>query len=374
MAKKAPHPADSDWDITQIGEIDVLQLATEPIYGNTPFFWILAPLVVLATYMALRLFFRLFSRIAKRQKRGSWLAFILLAFTRTHKIPAFLVALYIGGVILTLPKEVMFFLTLAAHAGILVQFALWLTGAIESWATRSRARYLAKNPAAVTSLEIARIALHGLVWLAAGLMFLDGAGFNITTLVAGLGIGGIAVALAVQNLLGDLLASVSIAMDKPFVVGDFLVIGTEKGTVEAIGLKTTRLRSVSGEQIVLSNADLLASRIQNFGRMQERRVQVILSLTYDTPRQALEDIPNALQSAVETQGTNVRFDRAHFVRYGACALEFEYVYFVTSPDYKLYMDVQQAINFAIHKAFEEAHIQFAFPTQTLYLRRKEEIT
>ncbi len=271
---------------------------------------------------------------------------------------------------LNLPDFLESALRLGSGAGVLLQFGLWATGAVEAWAVPARARYLSRNPAAVTTMEIGRIALHGFIWAALLLMFLDHAGFDVTALVAGLGIGGIAVALAVQNLLGDLLASVSIAMDKPFVVGDFLIVGTEKGTVENIGIKTTRLRSLSGEQIVVSNADLLASRIQNYGRMYERRTGVTIGVTYDTPRAKLELIPGMIKAAIEARGAQARFDRAHFARYGDFSLDFEYVYYVTSPDYAIYMDVQQAINLDIHKAFEDSGISFAFPTQTLYVRRE----
>ena len=189
---------------------------------------------------------------------------------------------------------------------------------------------------------------------------------DFTGILAGLGIGGLALALAVQNILGDLFASLSIVLDKPFVVGDFLAVGEHLGSVEKIGLKTTRLRSLSGEQLVFSNTDLLNSRVRNFGRMFERRVVFTLGVTYQTPRDKLKLIPRIIREAVEAQ-QNTRFDRSHFSQYGDFSLNFESVYYVLSRDYNQYMDIQQSIYLAIHEGFEAEGIEFAYPTQTLFL-------
>lgn len=198
------------------------------------------------------------------------------------------------------------------------------------------------------------------------LLALQNAGVDVTSLIAGLGIGGIAVALAMQNILGDLFASLTIALDKPFVIGDFIVVGSEMGTVENIGLKTTRVRSLSGEQLVFGNADLLSSRIRNYKRMTERRVVFGFGVVYDTPPETIEAISAIVRRAVEAQA-NVRFDRCHFYRFGASSLDFEAVYFINSPDYNAHMDAQQAVHLAIARAFRERHIEFAFPTQTVYV-------
>jgi len=205
-----------------------------------------------------------------------------------------------------------------------------------------------------------------MVWVVGTLFLLDNLGFKISTVVAGLGIGGIAVALALQNVLGDLLASLSIALDQPFVLGDFLIVDEHLGAVEYIGIKSTRLRSLTGEQIVMSNADLLSSRLRNYGRMYERRIVFSLGVTYETPREKLERIPALLRKIIEAQ-EGVRFDRAHFAKYGDFSLDFEIVYYVQSPDYGVYMDAQQAIYFRIHEAFENLGVQFAYPTQTLWM-------
>lgn len=200
------------------------------------------------------------------------------------------------------------------------------------------------------------------------LLALQNLGVNVTSLIAGLGIGGIAVALAIQNLLGDLFASLTISLDKPFVAGDFIIVGDEKGTVEQIGLKTTRVRSLSGEQLVFGNADLLSSRIRNYKRMNERRVVFGFGVVYATPPETLEQINTLVRSIVESQ-PNVRFDRCHFHRFGVSSLDFEVVYSINSPDYNTHMDVQQAIHLAIARAFIARGIEFAYPTQTLYIAR-----
>jgi small-conductance mechanosensitive channel len=206
------------------------------------------------------------------------------------------------------------------------------------------------------------------LWAVVLLLVLDNLGVDVTALVAGLGVGGIAVALAVQNILGDLFASLSIVLDKPFTIGDFLIIDDYLGSVEHIGLKTTRMRSLSGEQLVFSNTDLLKSRIKNYGRMFERRVIFDIGVTYQTPREKLQMIPDIIRSAIEAQEP-VRFDRSHFRAYGDFSLSFETVYYVLKPDYNLYMDIQQAINLHIHARFEAEGIEFAYPTQTLFVEK-----
>jgi small-conductance mechanosensitive channel len=179
--------------------------------------------------------------------------------------------------------------------------------------------------------------------------------------------------LAVQNILGDLFASLSIAIDKPFVIGDFIIVGDHMGSVEHVGLKTTRVRSLSGEQIIFSNNDLLKSRVRNYKRMQERRALFAIGVTYDTPVEQLEVIPGLIEQAIKGQ-ENARFDRAHFRGFGPSSLDFEAVYYVLKPDYGIYMDVQQAINLKLVRDLTEQKIQFAFPTQTLHISGGLQVT
>jgi small-conductance mechanosensitive channel len=210
--------------------------------------------------------------------------------------------------------------------------------------------------------------VHVIVW-ACGLVFLvDNLGYDITTLVAGLGIGGIAIALAAQTILGDLFSYLVIFFDKPFEIGDFIIVEDKMGVVEYIGIKTTRIRTLGGEQLVCSNTDLTNSRVHNYKRMQERRVVFSFGVEYGTSADQLRMIPGKVRQIVSAI-PETRFDRAHFKSFGESSLDFEVVYFILTPDYNLYMDVQQRINLEIFAEFERQGINFAFPTRTLFISR-----
>ena len=248
----------------------------------------------------------------------------------------------------------------------LFQVGLWGNAAITWWVDLYQEEKMAVDPSSVTTIRGVALIGYILLWSVLLLLTLDNFGIDVTALVTGLGIGGIAVALAVQNILGDLFASLSIMLDKPFVIGDFLVIDDYKGTVEDIGLKTTRLRSLSGEQIIISNSDLLKSRIRNYKRMNQRRIAFTVGVEYETDKKLLDQIPLMLEQAVSRQ-EQVRFDRAHFQSFGDSALMFEVVYFVLESDYTLYMNVQQAINLSIFHQFAEKGIGIAYPTQKVFV-------
>jgi len=210
---------------------------------------------------------------------------------------------------------------------------------------------------------MARTALWSLVLL----LVLDSFGVNLSTLVAGVGVGGVAVALAVQNILGDIFASLSIALDKPFALGDFIIVDEVLGTVDRIGLKSTRIQSLSGEQIILANADLLKSRIRNFKRMRERRVLFTFAVTYQTAADALAALPGRLRDIIQAQ-PRTRFDRAHLREFGDSGLIFEVVYYVLDVDYNVYMDTQQAINLALLEALRAQGVGFAHPVRVMFPR------
>ena len=253
-----------------------------------------------------------------------------------------------------------------AVLAVMLQAALWISKFIDCWLERGVARQGVVDSGVVTALELIGFAGRAVVWGLTLLFVLSHLGFNITALVAGLGVGGVAVALAVQNILGDLFASLSIVLDKPFVVGDFIVVDSLRGTVERVGIKTTRLRSLDGELLVFSNADLLKSRIRNFKRMFDRRVEFTVGVTYQTPLEKLRLIPQWLGNIVGEQ-QHARLDRAHFKQYGDSALVFEVVYYVLDPAYNTYMDVHQAINLAIFERFGREGVEFAYPTHTVHL-------
>ncbi|MEO8168814.1 MAG: mechanosensitive ion channel family protein, partial [bacterium] len=217
-----------------------------------------------------------------------------------------------------------------------------------------------------TTLTALGFVIRLVLWAIVLLVALANMGIDITAMVAGLGIGGIAVALALQNILADLFSSLSIVLDKPFVIGDFIIVDNYVGTVEHIGLKTTRVRSLAGEQIIFSNSDLLKSRLRNFKRMFERRIDFRINISYQTPNEKIAATPGIIRDAIEAQN-NVRFDRSHFKEYGESSLVMEAVYFVLNPDYNKYMDTQQAINLEIHRRFASEGIDFALPTSVMHV-------
>jgi small-conductance mechanosensitive channel len=337
--------------------------------GNTILTWALAAGLAAATLAAL---FILRSVVVRRLRRLAAttathlddLIVEVLGSTRTFTMLA--AALYVGAALLSLPPHTARILGQVFVALLFLQGALWGNAAIGFSQKKITLRGDGTDPAASSALRamtfVARVLLWGLVLL----LVLDNLGVNITGLVAGLGIGGIAVALALQNILGDLFASLSILLDKPFVVGDFVIVDSYLGTIENIGLKTTRLRSLSGEQIVISNADLLSSRIRNFKRMAERRVVFSVGVTYQTGPQKLATANSIIRESIQAQ-EGTRLDRVHFKDFGASSLNFEAVYYVLDPDYNRFMDTQQAVNLRIFERFAQEKIEFAYPTQTIFI-------
>ena len=291
--------------------------------------------------------------------------------SRTKTWFLFVVALYLGSRLPVLPAPVEVVLVRVLVLGLLVQMGLWTVAGLAKVLELRRDRQFREDPGAIAAMDVMGFILRIVVWAIVLLLVLDNLGVNITALVAGLGVGGIAVALAAQSVLGDLFASLSIVLDKPFAVGDFVIIDDYLGSVEKVGLKTTRIRSLSGEQLIFSNNDLLNSRIRNYGRMFERRVVFTLGVTYQTPAEKLRLMPDIIREAIEAQ-EDVRFDRAHFQRYGDFALVFEIVYYVLSNDYAIYMDRQQSINLRVHERFAEEGIEFAYPTQTIFVTGSEQ--
>ncbi len=209
-----------------------------------------------------------------------------------------------------------------------------------------------------------------LVWALSIVFLLDNFGFKISTIVTGLGIGGIAVALAAQTILADLFSYFVIFFDKPFQVGDFINVDDKVGNVEYIGIKSTRIRSLSGEVLIISNKNLTDSRIHNFKRMERRRVLFGIGVTYQTTLDQVKEIPQLLRSIVEEQ-SNVTFDRSHFKGYGDFSLNFEVVYYVLGPDFVTYMDIQQKINLKIYEEFAKRKIEFAYPTRTIFMQKAD---
>jgi small-conductance mechanosensitive channel len=227
------------------------------------------------------------------------------------------------------------------------------------WAKKQRSEEQQK--VLTISLFLAKI----IVWIAAFLFVLDNLDIQITGLITGLGIGGVAIAFAAQNILTDLFNYITIFFDKPFDIGDFIITGEYRGTIEHIGVKSTRIRSLSGEQLIISNTDLVNSRINNYKRMKQRRINFSFGLTYDTPLEKLKKVPGIVEEIIKSID-KTEFDRAHFAEYAASSLLFQVVYYVKDSDYKTYMEIQQQINFLLKEKIEDLGISFAFPTQTIY--------
>lgn len=338
--------------------------------GNTLALWAQALGVAAATLGALWLARRLLTRrlgalAARTANRVDDLFVLLVQRTRT-----FALVVVSGWPMLAMLDtasrvEDAFRIITVLVAGI--QLAIWGNVLIAHVLEARVAQLRKADPSSATTLNGLTILARGVMWVVLVLLALDNLGVNISALVAGLGIGGVAIALAAQSVLGDLFASLAIVLDKPFVVGDFIVVGDLMGTVEHVGVKTTRLRSLSGEQLVFANSDLLGSRIRNFKRMSERRILFTVGVTYQTPARKLVEIPRILQEAVMSQ-EGVRFDRAHFKSYDDSAMTFEIVYFVLDPDYNRFMDTQQRVNLEIYTRFEREQIEFAYPTRTVYVR------
>lgn len=335
--------------------------------------WIYAVAATVAIIVLLRLLqhflVRRLSSLAKRTAT-QWDDVAVGLIARTKIWFVLVVGLYAGSLLLVVPDHIRSMLSHLLLITLLVQAGVWGLAVIATFHEFYQQRALKNNPAAVASINVISLIIKFVLWSSILLLALNNMGINVTSLIAGLGIGGIAIALALQNILGDLFASLSIVLDKPFVNGDFIIIGDFMGAVEYIGLKTTRVRSLSGEQLVFSNSDLLNSRIRNYGRMFERRVVFSIGVTYQTPREKLKQIPDIIKKIIESK-EYTRFDRCHFMNYGDYALKFETVYYVLSPDYNIYMDIQQTIYFEIHEHFEKEQIQFAYPTQQLYVTQTE---
>jgi small-conductance mechanosensitive channel len=285
---------------------------------------------------------------------------------RTRGLFILLVALWAGTRALALSPPVQELLRAALVLGFLFQVGFWATALIRHALERYRIKQLEIDPGNATALGALNVLAQALLWTVILLTALANVGVDITAFVASLGLGGIAIALALQNVLGDLFASLSIVLDKPFVIGDFVVVGEFQGSIEHVGLKTTRLRSLEGEQLVFSNSDLLGSRLRNSGRMEQRRATFRRGVTYGTPTDTLRRIPTMVRQAVESRD-NTRFDRCHFAEMGPYSLDFVTVYTMLVPDYASYMDTQQEINLTLYQAFAEEGIDLAFPTQTVLM-------
>jgi small-conductance mechanosensitive channel len=292
-----------------------------------------------------------------------------LLAARTSRLFLFVIALYLASRHLTYPPTVEHITTILIVCVFWLQVGLWAMAVVRFALDLRRARSASLDALLTGSMEVIVFVAGLIIWAMVALLALDNLGVQIKPLLAGLGIGGIAIALAVQTVLGDLLASMSITLDKPFSIGDSLTIGDFQGTVEHIGIRSTKLRSLSGEQIVISNADLIKARLRNFGRMGDRRAVFQFGLSHETPTGILATIPGEVRKIVEAR-PDTRFDRCHFMTFGDTAsgntaMLFELVYFMTNPDFGRYADTQQAINLALLDRLRELKVQLAVSSRAM---------
>ena len=340
------------------------------IYGAELRQWIFAAAAALVIAVALRLVQAYVVRKLRSRATPSdtdVIAFAVDLVRRTSLPVLVTIALYVGALVAVLPPNVERLLRTLMVVAVLLQIALWLNRTVSFLLTRHFTRTLDEDAARATTIAFLGFLVRLALWTVILLVALDNLGVNVTALVAGLGIGGIAVALATQSILGDIFASLSIVLDKPFVVGDFIVVDSLMGHVEHVGLKTTRVRSTSGEEIIFANSELLKSRIRNYRTSFERRVVFAVGVTYQTPHAKLARIPTIIREIVGQQA-NARFERAHFAKFAESSLIFEVVYYVLTSDETTYMDIQQAINLGLYARFPREGIEFAAPAHALEVR------
>jgi len=287
-----------------------------------------------------------------------------LLIERTSRLFLWAVAVYLGSRDLTFVPRVERFLTIGIVLLFWMQVGLWAMSSVRYAIDLRRKSSAGLDELLTSSIDVILFVAGLVIWVMVLLLALDNLGVEIKPLLAGLGIGGIAVALAVQTVLSDLLASLSIALDKPFGIGDFLTVGESQGTVEHIGVKSTRLRSLTGEQLIMGNTDILKSRVRNYGRMRERRAVFQFGVSYDTDPEALAAIPGEVRRIVEAT-PDTRFDRCHFLTYGETTLQFETVFYALKPDFNTYADAQQKINLAIFERLRTLRVSLNPPVRNV---------
>ncbi|RLC46579.1 MAG: mechanosensitive ion channel family protein [Candidatus Coatesbacteria bacterium] len=324
---------------------------------------------VLAALLVLLFISRFASRLAKRSKTE-----LDDKVVQALKLPAFLLILVTGfyAAALCVPSLGAYLIYVRKGSGAIATLigaflASRIVNIIAGWYSEKLSRRKKEDVSAKivrTTRNVARV----LVWTAAAFLLLDISEINIGPLVTSLGISGIIVAIALQSVLADLMTSFTIYLDRPFEPGDYVYIDDLKGTIEKVGLYSTRLKALRGEEIVISNKELRSKTVQNFKRMARRRVAFEIGVTYDTPAQKLKDIPGKIKTLID-EVPLASADRAHFYKFGPYSLDFEIVYYINTNDYTTYMDIQQQINIAIVELFEREGIEFAYPTQTLIIER-----
>ncbi|MEW6718766.1 MAG: mechanosensitive ion channel family protein [Chloroflexota bacterium] len=349
-----------------------MELLETTIWGNSLKSWGSALLIFLFTTLILHFFKRVILQrlVVLVQKTKTDVDDIVAELIdQTKFLFLLMISAYFVSLTLTLPPIVYTTARTIVIIIVLIQVGFWSTGLITSLVNRRVRKQLPEDAGEATAINARGIIAKIALWVIIALWSLDNIpGVEVNTLIASMGIGGIAVALAVQNILGDLFASLSIVLDKPFVIGDSIVVDEYTGTVEHIGLKSTRIRSLTGEQLVFSNSDLLKSRIRNYKHMEERRISFTIGVDIKTPYDKLISIPDMVKEIVEVNEM-VSCDRVHLVQIGDFSYLYEIVYHVLTSDQRVYLNIQPAINLGIIKRFEDEGIEMPYPTQRLYIEK-----
>src|SRR6185312_13483718 len=336
-------------------------------WGNSIKSWLIAFGIIVIAFAIIKIVKGPILKILRNwsQKTSSTFDdFIVIAIEKTLIPFLYFVSIFCAIQYLTLNTETNHVIRVA----ILFIIAFFILRILTSAIRYSIFKFLSKHENSETKQKQAHgliLVLNGIVWCMGMVFLINNLGYNVTTIITGLGIGGIAIALAAQAVLGDFFSYFVIFFDRPFEIGDSITTGTEAGSVEYIGIKTTRIRSVSGEQIIFSNKDLTDSRVRNYKRMLRRRILFKIGVTYQTTPEQLKKIPEIIKQAIKSK-EKATFDRSHFSGFGDFRLEFETVYYIDVPDYYLYMDIQQSIYLEIFETFAKENIEFAYPTQTLF--------
>lgn len=348
------------------------KILDEIIWNNTIYKWLIAFAIIVGLCLLIKLFKSIIIRRVKKwtsKTSTDWDDFAVRIMESSVVPLLYISSVYFGLKTLAFSDQ----LDTVIHIAYLVAFTFFILKMISAAFSKFVFSFIqreenseGKEKQAAGLIVIANV----VIWILGIVFLMDNLGYDVTTIIAGLGVGGIAIALAAQAVLGDLFSYFVIFFDKPFEIGDFIVVGDKNGIIEYIGIKTTRIRTLSGEQLVCSNTDLTNSRLHNFKRMQRRRIVFNLGVTYQTTHEQLSIIPGLVKDIVSAN-PKLQFDRGHFSGYGDFSLNFEFVYYVLDSDYNIYMDCQQTLYLGIYSAFEKHGIEFAYPTQTLFLNRQE---
>ena len=340
-----------------------------PFLGNTTLAWLTAILILVAAIIALSVLKRFILRklVQLSGRTTTSLDDFIITLIDKSVVPALYIDVFYlstRSLIITPPVEKILHV---AYLFVITFFVLRIVTSLVKQLVFSFIKRQENSEIKETQARGLLIIVNIVIWTVGVVFLIDNLGYDVTTLITGLGIGGIAIALAAQTILGDLFSYFVIFFDRPFEIGDFIIVDTKMGTIEYIGVKTTRIRTLSGEQLICSNTFLTNAQVHNYKRMEQRRVVFKLGVVYQTPHEKLKRIPEAVRAIIE-KAEDVKFDRGHFSGFGDSSLDFEFVYYVLSSDYNIYMDKQQTIYFDVVRAFEDEKIAFALPTRTLMLQ------